>query len=353
MAVVNHQQISLARDFRGYSQENLAGQIGIKQGTLSKIEKGVLEPSIELVNRMADTLNLPNTFFYEDISYLGLPATFFRRRMSVSQQFLKRIAAQINVSRLHLKKILDAFHLDSFKALHLDGYRGAQEIAKKYRQTLGIPAGPIANLTEIIEQHGIIVIRTNLGTNLVDGFSIVEQNMPPLIFMNHRIPGDRWRWTIAHELAHIVLHGFSAQPEQDKDIEVEAHAFAAEFLMPAEDIRGYFATGFNLTKAAGLKPFWKVSIQALIMRAADLGYLSQHQKARMMAKLGLMGYRKTEPNTVPQEQPRMLRAMVDYFLSSMGISLDGFCKMISIQPAELTDLYPGIVNQKPQLRLFE
>ena len=84
--------------------------------------------------------------------------------------------------------------------------------------------------------------------------------MPPLIFMNAAMPGDRYRFTLAHELAHLVLHN---QPETDEAMEEQADEFASEFLLPAKEIRPYLARP-SLGGLARVKPYWKVSIKALL-----------------------------------------------------------------------------------------
>ena len=53
--------------------------------------------------------------------------------------------------------------------------------------------------------------------------------------INSRVPTDRKRMTLAHELGHIVMH--SEPIHLSKQSEEEAMRFAAEFLMPAHLIR--------------------------------------------------------------------------------------------------------------------
>ncbi|MBK7012326.1 MAG: ImmA/IrrE family metallo-endopeptidase [Xanthomonadales bacterium] len=45
-----------------------------------------------------------------------------------------------------------------------------------------------------------------------------------MIFINKDVPGDRWRFTLAHELAHLVMHDIPKP-----DMEDEADEFASEF----------------------------------------------------------------------------------------------------------------------------
>jgi Zn-dependent peptidase ImmA (M78 family) len=80
-------------------------------------------------------------------------------------------------------------------------------------------------------------------------------------------PADRMRFTLAHELGHLVMH--HDQPTQS--MEQEANEFASAFLMPARDIRPHFARRVDLRLFAELKPVWRVSMASLLMRARSLG----------------------------------------------------------------------------------
>jgi len=58
MVKFNSEMLILAREARGLSQEELAEQMGVKQGTLSKIENGLLDVT-EYLQKICDTLNFP------------------------------------------------------------------------------------------------------------------------------------------------------------------------------------------------------------------------------------------------------------------------------------------------------
>ena len=74
---------------------------------------------------------------------------------------------------------------------------------------------------------GGIVILARFGTNLLDGLSFRVQGMPPVFFMNKDVPGDRFRFSLAHELGHMVMH---SMPDNDQKMDPEAHASLPRFL---------------------------------------------------------------------------------------------------------------------------
>ena len=103
------------------------------------------------------------------------------------------------------------------------------------------------------------------------------------------------RWTLAHEIGHIVMHSF---PTGD-NLEEEANTFASEFLMPAAEIAGDLSN-MTLPKAAALKSQWKTSMQSNIYRGHQLGKINDKQYESLFRKMSYKGYRTCEPGPIPR-----------------------------------------------------
>src|SRR5260221_8657165 len=105
----NHHMMTLARDSRGFTQAELAAQLGVMQGTLSKYETGFQEPPAEVMEEISNALGYPEAFFYEVGRPYGLPPFHYRRRKKLSAKALARIVAEMNIRRIHLTKLLISF----------------------------------------------------------------------------------------------------------------------------------------------------------------------------------------------------------------------------------------------------
>ena len=79
-------------------------------------------------------------------------------------------------------------------------------MADRIRAAWLIPDGAINNLTILVESAGVIIIESDFGTNGIDGTSLWISETPPLIFINKDLPQDRYRFTLAHELGHLIMH---------------------------------------------------------------------------------------------------------------------------------------------------
>ena len=186
--------------------------------------------------------------------------------------------------------------------------------AQLTRSALGFsPDTPISNLINEIERRGVLVLALPIVTKKLDAFSAwVGSDTPrPVIAISGGRPGDRLRFSVAHELGHLVLH--KTIKGELSNVEREASRFAGEFLMPEEAMRQEIVPPVRLLSLAKLKPRWKVSIQALIRRAHDLNIINQRQYKYLMQQLSIRGWRKKEPSNLdlPAERPRGLSKMVE------------------------------------------
>jgi Zn-dependent peptidase ImmA (M78 family) len=178
-------------------------------------------------------------------------------------------------------------------------------IAQEVRNVWRLPPGPVRNVTAAIENAGGVVFVMDFETDLIDGTNVRFPGSPPMLFVNSKVPGDRHRFNLAHELAHVVMH---LSPTFG-DAEEQADQFASEFLMPRSTIRSDLRN-LDLSVAAQLKVVWGVSMAAIIKRAYDVGTITQSTYRRLFTALSARGMRTHEPLEVPFEKPTVFETLV-------------------------------------------
>lgn len=351
----NHHMMILARDSRGMTQAELAAKLGVMQGTLSKYETGFQGPPLDFVADLSEALNYPTAFFYEGGRPYGLPPFHYRRRKKLSAKALARIVAEMNIRRLHLTKMLISFDWKTnafIPEIDQDEYRGrgkgtlsTDDAARAVREMWMLPSGPIANMVELLEANGGIVLPCDFGTDLIDAMSQRIEGLPVLFFVNVNSPSDRLRHTLAHELGHMVLHTITVK--SDEEMEDEADAFAGAFLLPADEIRPQLRR-FDLRQLANLKLYWKVSMAALAVRADRLKLITPYQSKMFWIEMSKLGYRKREPNEPPKEHPSLLRQMISFHMKKLGYSVSEMAKLLLLRTAEFQEMYRMEVVGEPQ-----
>ena len=345
---VNPIMIVLARELRGITQGQLAKLINISQGKISKIEHGLQNASKDVISKLENVLKYPKEFFYE-LDQIYPPKTFCtRKRSSLPQKNHSKITAILNIYRMNIQKLLRSTELDiNVPSFDLDDFEGKpEEIACAVRHYWQMPCGPVENVTKIIEDAGIFIIHCDFGTPLIDGLSINLRNSPPIIFVNNDIPGDRLRFTISHELGHIIMHRFPKPT-----MEEEANSFASEFLMPGMEIK-HSLSRLTLEKLASLKLYWKVSMASLIMRASNLNKISERQKRYLWMQMGKLGYRRREPEEldIPKESSSLIDEIISLHISELGYNIEELSKSVTLFQDEFRSKY---LNQSNHLRLLK
>jgi Zn-dependent peptidase ImmA (M78 family) len=225
------------------------------------------------------------------------------------------------------------------KQIDLDEFEGAPQapdIARVVRAAWHLPKGPMQNLVEAIEDARGIIISFDFKSTSIDAISHWQPMMPPLFFVNKFSPADRVRFTLSHEVGHMIMHhGYV-----DTDIERQADEFASELLMPEKEIRPYL-TNLSLEKLATLKQYWKVSMAALLKRASDLGEITPRRAKSLWTQMGKAGYRMREPSEidVPKEKPTLLNEIIKTYLVDMKYSAKELARYLCISESEVNDTY--------------
>ena len=198
-------------------------------------------------------------------------------------------------------------------------------------------------MTEVLEDAGCVVIAHDFGTRGIDGFHFRAGASTPVFHLNSGLPPDRWRWTLAHELGHLVMaQELAADP---KVLEQQADVFAGEFLAPGHEIRSSLH-GLTYQKLAGLKLTWKISMQALIMKAYYLGTITSGQRAAMFKRLNKAGYRTREPETLdpPVEHPKRPFELAKSHMTQLGYSRTDLMELLAINERDLRAYYHDPVD---------
>jgi Zn-dependent peptidase ImmA (M78 family)/DNA-binding XRE family transcriptional regulator len=343
---INPRMIVLARQARGVTQQELTEHLNIGQGTLSKLESGLARVSLNVLEKLAKFFHYPREFFYEPLEIYPPGLHFYRKHKTLPQKEQSKLIAAINIQRMHIQKLLLSADIDRINLPEFDAeeYEQPEDVARAIRQYLRLPSGPVENMTNLLENIGMIVIHRRVGTRLFSGVSLPTEDAHQIIFINRDMPGDRMRYTLAHELAHVVMHRIPTPSMED-----EADRFAAEFLMPERDIRSHLRD-LTLEKLASLKPHWKVAMSALLQQAKNLGQITERHYRTLWTEMGARGYRLNEPIEldISREQPLLLSELIDFHIKRLKYSVKDLSHSLRLFMDEFMELY---MPPKTHLRL--
>ncbi len=336
----NPDMLTLARESCAMTQGALAGTIGVSQSKIAKFEAGLLSVPPRNMRGLCDALKVPEDFFFQtDRVYgQGSPCMYNRRRQSASVREVRVVHAKINIIRMQIARLMQGMSIESENALHrmdIDEFDGnAGEIAKLLRISWRLPLGPIKNLVSVIEEAGGIVLRCDFDTTKIDAISQWVPGFAPIFFINARTPGDRVRFTLAHEVGHLVMHALP-----NKDQERQADTFASAFLMPGDEIKPEYRKPVKLETLAGMKLRWRVSIQALAVRAKALGVIDERRYRSLFTQISRLGWRKSEPVDISIEEPTILPEILEAQMRGNGCSVQELSSRVNAREDQFRSVY--------------
>jgi Zn-dependent peptidase ImmA (M78 family)/transcriptional regulator with XRE-family HTH domain len=311
-AMINRDRISQVREAKRWTQADLAKKVGRSQSAIAQLENGLIDGSDGLIRKIASETGFPTEFFErENGPAFPFGSLLFRAHASMSSKDRLEAHGQAHFVFQLMTTLLKQVHPIPINLPRpVDTPEVGARVARRFFHLS--PAEPVGNLLSLLEQNGVLVLAI-LDLKGRDAFSLwagSDRTIPTIAIAGGR-PGDRLRLTVAHELGHLIMH---AQKEVVSPlVEDEANKFAAEFLMPEQAIRKDLATPLTLTRLASLKPKWKVSIQALIVRAKNLEIISERQYRYLYEQLAIQGWKINEPENlaVEPEKPRSLRQLAE------------------------------------------
>lgn len=307
-AAFSGERLRLARFRAGLTLRELAERVDVTHTAVSQYENDRNRPTSAVLARLAIATGVSAGFFAfgrRPISSGGLDGTHFRSLRSTTRQGRAQAWGWSELV-LDVAEVLERYVRLPDPSVPLTPFRadaGQDDFvvtAGELRSSWDLPDGPVGHLVRHMEAHGILVTRLEVANRGIDAFSHAQGSRPVVILGRDKGDAARSRFDAAHELGHLVCHP-DADPGGEQ--EQQAHAFAAELLMPRAHFERVLPRRFDLGAYARLKQEWGVSIAALLYRAKTLEVISDAAYRRAIMIMNKNYGRKSEP--YPLERPEL------------------------------------------------
>lgn len=332
-------RIKQARVSRGLSMVELSELVSVSKQAISQYEMGKNAPSMAILNKIANTLKYPISFFYKQLpaNENASSAVFFRSKKTTKVKAINAAKEKIEIFREindYLAEYVDFPDLNLPKVTYEeDGIEPLDnEAIEKYtlilREHWGLGKGPIDNLINVVQKNGIMVSKMKLRLDKLDAFSVWFDNKPFVFLSSDKDMNVRIRFDIAHELGHLLMHADYFSDEDLKNstihekLEDEANRFAGAFLLPKETFcKDVFST--SIDHFIQLKVKWKASIGCMIYRCETLGILSLNQIKYLKDQMTTRVYWRKEPldREMPVEKPFAHKQAIELLLKNNIITI--------------------------------
>jgi Zn-dependent peptidase ImmA (M78 family) len=341
------QRLKLARAGAGLSLRELEERLDnrVTAQALSKYERDEMMPSSGVLKALADTLNVSMSYLLSSEEFQLEDVEF--RRADLPAKDLARVEAAV-IDRLQryltVEEVLAVASIDWDKPREapfpVNELADAEQAARSMRAFWRLGLDPLPDLAEFLEEKGIKVVALPLPPE-VDGLACKvtwrEHKRVPVIIVNNdeNMSGERERFTLAHELGHLVL-GCSADVEGEK----AAHRFAGSFLVPVEVLWsevGKRRASVSVGELRELKKLFGASVHMITYRCRELGIISEEVSRELFSQYKAWGWRKPpyEPDRLETVEPRRFYRLCLRALSEGLISESKGAELLSLTLPQL------------------
>ena len=341
------ERLARARKAAGLSMSALASEVGVSANAIKKYEHAENMPSSSNLLKLAKALDVRTEYFFRPVK-VELQGVEYRKRANTPQKLLDQINGDVMDQAERWAELLDLypdsvtpvpqFTLPKKLPDQVSTPEDIEAIADLMRAEWALGLNPISDMIDTLESKGVMIISTDVeAKKKFDGLAGNIENTPVVVVSSHQ-PGDRQRFTLAHELGHLVLHGRLAEGMNE---EKACNHFAGAFLLPKQALLqhlGETRRGVEAQELYMLKCEFGISMMGVLMRIGQCGVISEGLKKQYFMRFNKLGWRTEEPGEAyPNEATYLFKQLVyralgeDYIGESkaaelIGMSLSSFHK---------------------------
>ena len=344
------ERLKLARKRSGLSLRALSSAMGgiVSAQAIGKYERAEMMPSSTVAIALADALEVslsyllsPTTVSLESVEFRKLASTRARERAAVEGEVLDRVDRYLQVEEI--------LGIDTTRRegphggpYRVDSVEDAERAATAVRAQWNLGGGPIPDMTDLLEERGIKVFKWSLPES-VDGLSCHVRRVGgpdvPVVVCSTDKSIERQRFTIAHELGHVVL-----DIPSDVRGEKACHRFAGAFLAPGAELMrevGRRRVNFGFAELIEIKHMFGISAAALVMRMRDLGIITEATLRDIFGGIG-SSWRTDEPRPLTKtERPKRFRRLCLRALAENEISESKAAELLRLRVSEIDRIMAG------------
>ena len=292
---INPDILKWARERSGYTVEAIAAFLKKDASIINDWESGERALTYVQLETLADKYKRPIAIFFfpeppeepniaKNLALRSSDPTPLDPRIHILLR--QAYARQLSLMELNMGK--NPAEMKIFRDLQARSTDSVTALAQETRTYLDINVDTqtdwdnakeaLANWRDHIEEVGIFIFKEAFQNDSIDGFCLVHDEFPVIYLNNSRQP-VRQIFSLFHELAHLLLgenditRGIS---RGDGEVEVFCNKFAAEFLVPSDDLENHLNFPvYNDDAIEELANYYNVSRPVILLNLVNKGIFTQ------------------------------------------------------------------------------
>ncbi len=297
------ERLKSARLMKGFSLQDLANALSnqLSRQALHRYEKGEVMPDNDKINLLSKALGVNPDYFFRrtkveigEIEYRKL-SKIPRKEASIIKEKTKEYLSRY----LELEEILGLrveFENPLKNLAAITSYEQVNIAANQLREYWNLGNGAIFNVVELLEDKNIKVVKLDVNDDFDGLQTFVNGSIPVIAYNVLKInKPDRIRFTLLHELAHLLLTFGDITLKQKETL---CFQFAGAMLLPEKTIKAELGDRRNklsINELGNIKKQYGISMQAIVMRAKDCGIINEHYTKQFFFFIKQMNWKIDEP----------------------------------------------------------
>lgn len=261
----------------GLTQAEIAEKSGISRQAYRSLEAGESAPRTRTLIAVADALTVKVEALLRPTEELRAVRFRSSKKMATRAQILADVARWLSDYN-DLEKRLGRSTVPKVDSASSRSRNSPKEAAISARAAFDLAPGElIRDICGLLEDSGVKVFLPKVASEGFFGLSVGKRDGGPAVVVNtwDRISVERWIFSAAHELGHLLLHLDAydvAHANEDATEEREADLFASHFLMPDEVFQKEWKEAWGLPlvlRVFKLKQMFRVSYKTVLNRVQE------------------------------------------------------------------------------------
>lgn len=335
-------KIKQGRILNALSLQDLADLVGVSKQMISKYEKGDSMPSSKILIKLAKSLKVKMDYFFMP-STVQLGGVNFRKKSTFSAKKINALKEGIKIKLANYLEIENILQIDNsfdnpLKKWQISSLEDIEKVVHDLRYEWEIGFDPIHNIIQLLEDKEIKIIEIDEPENNFDGLATIINDKYPVIVINKNFNVERKRFTLLHELGHLLLELPECEINYEESV---CNRFASEFLFPINLVFKEFGEkreGISLRELIEVQKKYGISIKAIIYRLKDSNIFSESRVAEFYKKLNYNPSLKREVDEERFKTPEVSHRFEQLVYRALSQELISASKAASLLNVNINDV---------------
>lgn len=271
-------RLNQARLIKGLTMDELGKRVqpAMTRQAINKYEKGHTVPDSRMLIAFSMALGVKPDYFFRPFT-VAVDKIMFNKKAGVPERVIASIREKV---REELERYLEIEELCGSSTAFKLGKKEvgtddeAREYANEVRTKFGLGFDGISNVIEVLEDNGIKIIEISEDESF-GGLSGYANDVIPVIVVNRNLPSEEKRFTLLHELGHLIMD--CPSESEAKKIECLCNVFASEMLVPSSVLKGRLGNmrhDISLAELSDIQRQYGASIDTIMLSLKDLGVIT-------------------------------------------------------------------------------